>query len=361
MSQKIALISGVTGQDGAYLTRLLLEKGYSVHGIRRRSSTNNCVRIQQLLEQKQATSSFYLHDGDVTDMGSIISILQKTNPDEIYHLAAQSFVQSSFHCPEYTANVDGLGTLRFLEAMRLSKSTAKFYQASTSELYGLVQQVPQTEQTPFYPRSPYGVAKLYAYWIAVNYREAYNMFVSNGILFNHESPLRGEEFVTRKITKTVAEIALGIKQILRLGNLNAQRDWGHAKDYVEAMWRIVQYDMPSDWVIATGKTHSVRSFVTLAFMQIGIKIHFIGEGVDERGFVDSIDEAHFYKMTGRSAQHICRKTPLIEVDSSLFRPSEVQQLVGDASKAHRLLDWRPSVTLDELANEMVVSEIEALT
>ncbi len=335
---KTALITGVTGQDGAYLAELLLAKGYTVHGVKRRSSSFNTGRVDHLYHDPHSGgAAFHLHYGDVTDSTNLIRILQETRPDEIYNLAAQSHVQVSFETPEYTANADAVGTLRLLEAIRilgLEKGT-KFYQASTSELFGNASIVPQTETTPFQPRSPYGAAKLYAYWITVNYREAYRIHASNGILFNHESPFRGETFVTRKITRAVAAIAHGRQDKLFLGNLNAKRDWGHAKDYVEGMWLIVQQNEPDDYVLATGETHSVREFVAKAFEQIGRAIVWKGSGVNETG----VDEA-----TGQT---------LVEVDARYFRPTEVDLLIGDASKARRKLGWRHRVTFDELVEEMV--------
>lgn len=342
-NKKIALITGITGQDGAWLTSFLLKKGYDVHGLKRRSSIFNTARIDGLYEDMHKPDAhFFLHYGDLTDAPNLISLIQKIQPDEIYNLAAQSHVKVSFETPEYTANSDGLGTLRILEAIRilgLEKHT-KFYQASTSELFGKVQAIPQSETTPFYPRSPYAAAKLYAYWITVNYREAYNLFASNGILFNHESELRGETFVTRKITRAAAKIALGLQDKLYLGNLNAKRDWGHAEDYVEAMWKILQYDKPDDFVIATGEFHSVREFVTLAFNEAGINLEWDGSGIDEKG----ID-----LKTGKI---------LVEVDSRYFRPTEVDLLLGDPSKAERLLNWKRRVTFPELVKRMVNYDLE---
>jgi len=340
--KKVALITGITGQDGAYLAELLLEKGYIVHGIKRRSSLFNTDRIDHLYkDQHEDDVRFFLHYGDLTDSTNLIRIIQQVQPDEIYNLAAMSHVQVSFDTPEYTANADGLGTLRILEAIRilgLEKKT-KFYQASTSELYGLVQETPQKETTPFYPRSPYAVAKLYGYWITVNYREAYGIYACNGILFNHESPLRGETFVTRKITRAVARIKLGLQEKIYLGNLRAKRDWGYAKDYVEAMWLLLQQDMPEDFVIATGETHEVREFVELAFAEVGIEIVWQGAGVEEKG----IDKA-----TGNV---------LIEVDPRYFRPTEVDLLLGDASKAKKKLGWQPKITLKEMCSLMVKEDL----
>jgi GDPmannose 4,6-dehydratase len=335
---KTALITGVTGQDGAYLSLLLLKKGYVVHGVKRRSSIFNTARIDNLYEDLHSDNpKFFLHYGDLTDSSNLIRIIQETRPDEIYNLAAQSHVKVSFETPEYTANADGIGTLRMLEALRILglERVTRFYQASTSELYGKVAQTPQSESTPFYPRSPYGAAKLYAYWITVNYREAYGIFASNGILVNHESELRGETFVTRKITRAAARIARGRQDRLWLGNLGAKRDWGHAEDYVEAMWRILQHDSPDDFVIATGETRSVREFAESAFRHVGIGIEWRGAGIDEKG-VDS--------KTGRV---------LVEVDPRYFRPTEVELLLGDPSKAERLLGWKRMVTFDELVRRMV--------
>jgi GDPmannose 4,6-dehydratase len=340
---KTALITGITGQDGAYLADLLLEKGYAVHGVKRRSSSFNSGRIDHLYQDPHERNvQFKLHYGDMTDSTNLIRIVQETQPDEIYNLAAQSHVQVSFETAEYTANADGIGTLRLLEAIRLLglvKKT-KFYQASTSELYGLVQEVPQRETTPFYPRSPYAAAKLYAYWITVNYREAYGMHASNGILFNHESPIRGETFVTRKITRAVAAIKLGLQEKLYLGNLAAKRDWGHARDYVEGMWRMVQQETPDDYVLATGETHAVREFVDLAFAEAGIKIEWNGTGVDEKG----CDAA-----TGKI---------LVEVDPRYFRPTEVELLIGDPKKAKMKLGWTPTTTFHQLVREMVQSDLK---
>ncbi|OSZ82183.1 GDP-mannose 4,6-dehydratase [Chitinophagaceae bacterium IBVUCB1] len=348
---KKALITGVTGQDGAYLSELLLRKGYEVHGIKRRSSLFNTERIDHLYEDPHiANRHFVLHYGDLTDSTNIIRIIQEVQPDEIYNLGAMSHVQVSFATPEYTANVDGTGTLRILEAVRLLNLTekTKIYQASTSELYGLVQEVPQSEKTPFYPRSPYGVAKLYAYWITVNYREAYNIFACNGILFNHESPMRGETFVTRKITRAVAQISLGLQDKLYIGNLNAQRDWGHAKDYVEAMWLMLQQDTPDDFVIATGTTTYVRDFVKMAFAEAGIEIEFKGNGIDEVGIVKSVKDNAILK-TGQV---------VVSVDPKYFRPTEVDLLIGDATKAREKLGWQPKYTLQEMVSEMVAHDIK---
>jgi GDPmannose 4,6-dehydratase len=338
---KTALITGVTGQDGAYLSELLLSKGYIVHGVKRRASLFNTSRIDHLYtDPHEGPTRFFLHHGDLTDSTNLIRLVQETKPDEIYNLAAQSHVQVSFETPEYTANADGIGTLRLLEAIRIldREKTTKFYQASTSELYGLVQAVPQSETTPFYPRSPYAAAKLYAYWITVNYREAYGMHATNGILFNHESPLRGETFVTRKITRAVAAIELGLQKTLYLGNLDAQRDWGHARDYVEGMWRIVQHETPEDWVLATGVTTTVRRFVELAFKEIGRKINWSGTGVNEQGHCESSGDL------------------LVAIDPAYFRPTEVDLLLGDPTKARTLLGWEHTTSMEQLVAEMVASD-----
>ncbi|HWA17679.1 MAG TPA: GDP-mannose 4,6-dehydratase [Devosia sp.] len=342
---RVALITGVTGQDGAYLAQLLLEKGYIVHGVKRRSSSFNTGRIENIYEDPHVTNArFHLHYGDMTDATNLIRIVQETQPDEIYNLAAQSHVQVSFETPEYTANADGIGTLRLLEAIRILglERKTRFYQASTSELYGLVQQVPQSEKTPFYPRSPYAAAKLYAYWIVVNYREAYGIHASNGILFNHESPLRGETFVTRKITRAVAAIKLGRQDRLYLGNLGAERDWGHAREYVRGMWLMLQQDRPDDYVLATGSTTSVRQFVEWAFEDAGIFLEWRGQGVEERGYD---------KADGRC---------LVEVDRRYFRPTEVDQLLGDPRKAAEILGWRSETPVRELVREMVASDLETM-
>jgi GDPmannose 4,6-dehydratase len=345
LAKKTALITGVTGQDGAYLAELLLRKGYDVHGIKRRSSSFNSARIDHLYQDPHEKAvRLFLHYGDMTDATNLIRIVQEVQPDEIYNLAAQSHVQVSFETAEYTANADGVGTLRLLEAIRLLKLTEKtrFYQASTSELYGKVQEVPQSETTPFYPRSPYAAAKLYAYWITVNYREAYGIHASNGILFNHESPIRGETFVTRKITRAAAAISLGLQQKLYLGNLSAERDWGHARDYVEGMWRILQQDQGDDYVLATGVKHSVREFVELAFKEVGIRIEWRRSGIDETGF--DVDKG----------------TVLVEVDPRYFRPTEVELLIGDASKARRILGWKATTSLATMIREMVRSDLETV-
>ncbi len=349
---KTALITGVTGQDGAYLAELLLSKGYKVHGLKRRSSLFNTDRIDHLYQDPHEKNiNFKLHYGDLTDSTNIIRIIQETQPDEIYNLAAMSHVKVSFDTPEYTANADGIGTLRILEAIRILGLTEKtrIYQASTSELYGLVQAVPQSETTPFYPRSPYAVAKLYAYWITVNYREAYNMFACNGILFNHESPLRGETFVTRKITRAAARIALGLQDSLYLGNLDAKRDWGHAKDYVEAMWRILQQDTPEDFVIATGVTTTVRDFVKMSFAEVGIEIAFKGEGVDEKGYVAACNNPDYQIEIGKEV--VC-------VDPNYFRPTEVELLIGDPTKSKTKLGWEPKYDLAALVKDMMESDLE---
>lgn len=342
---KVALITGVTGQDGAYLAELLLSKGYIVHGIKRRSSSFNSARIDHIYQDPHVPGAhFQIHYGDMTDSTNLIRIIQAVQPDEIYNLAAQSHVHVSFETPEYTANADSLGALRLLEAIRilgLGKKT-RFYQASTSELYGKAQEIPQSETTPFYPRSPYGVAKLYAYWITVNYREAYSMHASNGILFNHESPIRGETFVTRKITRAVAAIHLGVQKTLFIGNLDARRDWGHARDYVEGMWRIVQQDTPGDYVLATGEMHSVRELIELAFSKVGKKIAWKGQGIDEVGVDCGSGDT------------------VVKIDSRYFRPTEVDVLLGDPSKAHRVLGWKHKVSFTELVDEMVESDLQAI-
>jgi GDPmannose 4,6-dehydratase len=349
---KKALITGITGQDGAYLAEFLLHKGYEVHGIKRRSSLFNTERIDHLYQdQHEKNVKFKLHYGDLSDSTNIIRIIQEVQPDEIYNLGAMSHVKVSFDSPEYTANVDGLGALRILEAVRLlgMSEKTKIYQASTSELYGLVQEVPQSEQTPFYPRSPYAVAKLYGYWITVNYREAYNMFAANGILFNHESPLRGETFVTRKITRGSARIALGLQDKLYLGNLDAKRDWGHAKDYVEAMWLILQQEKAEDFVIATGITTTVRDFVIMAFQEMGIELEFKGEGENEIGFVKYCNHPDYQIEIGKE---------IIFVDKAYFRPTEVDLLIGDPSKANTKLKWIPKYDLKALVKEMIASDLD---
>ncbi len=349
---KTALITGITGQDGAYLAEFLLKKGYEVHGLKRRSSLFNTDRIDHLYQDPHAEKrNFFLHYGDMTDSSNLIRLVQETQPDEVYNLAAMSHVKVSFDTSEYTANADGIGTLRLLEAIRLLGLTKKtrFYQASTSELYGLVQEVPQSERTPFYPRSPYAVAKLYAYWITVNYREAYDMFACNGILFNHESPIRGETFVTRKITMAVARIALGMQQKLFLGNLTAKRDWGHAKDYVRAMYLMLQQDKPEDFVIATGVTTMVKDFVQLAFAEAGIEVEFNGEGLNEKGIVVSC----------RNSEHlIAPGTVVVQVDPAYFRPTEVDLLLGDPTKANTKLGWQPEHDLASLVKDMIDNDLK---
>ncbi|HMQ87389.1 MAG TPA: GDP-mannose 4,6-dehydratase [Flavilitoribacter sp.] len=359
---KIALITGITGQDGSYLADYLLQKGYTVWGMKRRSSSFNTSRIDALFanDRQEGNPKFHYFYGDLTDASNIIKYIQEIQPDEIYNLAAMSHVKVSFDTPEYTGNADGLGTLRILEAVRILGLTQKtrIYQASTSELYGLVQEVPQTEQTPFYPRSPYGVAKLYGYWITVNYREAYNMFACNGILFNHESPVRGETFVTRKITRAVANISLGFQGVLSLGNLDAKRDWGHAKDYVEAMYLMLQQDRPEDFVIATGRTTAIRDFVRMAFHEVGIMLDFTGKGADEKGIIAGIDRDLFESQTGLEPDHLNIGQELIQVDPFYFRPTEVNLLIGDATKAKTKLGWQPQHTLEEMVSEMVQSDVE---
>ncbi len=348
---KTALITGVTGQDGAYLSELLLKKGYTVHGIKRRSSLFNTDRIDHLYQDPHVDNRhFILHYGDLTDSTNLIRIVQEVQPDEIYNLGAMSHVKVSFDTPEYTANTDGIGTLRILEAVRLLGLTDKtrIYQASTSELYGLVQEIPQTEKTSFYPRSPYGVAKLYAYWITVNYREAYNMFACNGILFNHESPLRGETFVTRKITRGVAQLALGITDKLYIGNLDASRDWGHARDYVDAMWRMLQQPEAEDFVIATGITTTVRDFIKMSFQELGVELEFSGKGPEEKGVVSSCTDEYAFK----------KGQEVVAVDPHYFRPTEVEMLVGDATKAREKLGWEPRHTLKEMISEMVQHDLQ---
>jgi GDPmannose 4,6-dehydratase len=349
---KTALITGITGQDGAYLAEFLLKKGYNVHGIKRRSSLINTDRIDGLFYDTNLTERFHLHHGDLTDSSNLLRIIQQTQPDEIYNLAAQSHVQVSFETPEYTANSDAIGVLRLLEAIRilgLEKKT-KFYQASTSELYGLVQEIPQKETTPFYPRSPYGVAKLYGYWITVNYREAYNLYAVNGILFNHESPLRGETFVTRKITIAAANIALGKQDILLLGNLDAKRDWGHAKDYIEGMWLMLQQEKPEDYVLATGITTTVRDFVKMSFAEAGIELEFKGEGIDEKAFITKCSNSDYQLPVGKQ---------VVGIHPRYFRPAEVDLLIGDATKANTKLGWKPRYNLAALIKEMMTEELAA--
>ena len=351
---KKAFITGVTGQDGAYLSEFLLNKGYIVHGLKRRASSFNTDRIDHLYQDSHLDQkNFILHYGDMTDSTNLIRLIQEIQPDEIYNLAAMSHVGVSFEMPEYTANADGLGTLRLLEAIRFLKleNKVRIYQASTSELFGKVQEVPQTESTPFYPRSPYGVAKLYAYWITINYREAYNIFACNGILFNHESPIRGETFVTRKITRAVSKIALGMQEKLYLGNLDAKRDWGHAKDYVRMMWMILQADSPEDWVIATGKTNTVRDFVKMSFKEVGVELEFKGKGKEESGVVVSCSNSKYKLPLGKE---------VVSIDSKYFRPTEVDLLLGDASKAFNKLGWKPEYNLEELIKEMMESDLKLM-
>jgi GDPmannose 4,6-dehydratase len=349
--EKVALITGITGQDGAYLAEYLLNKGYIVHGIKRRSSLINTARIDHLYKDPLLEkTNLYLHHGDLTDSSNLIRIIQETQPDEIYNLGAMSHVHVSFETAEYSGNVDGLGTLRLLEAIRLLRliDKTKVYQASTSELYGKVKEVPQNENTPFYPRSPYAVAKLYAYWVTVNYREAYNIFASNGILFNHESPIRGETFVTRKISRAVASIALGLQNKLFLGNLSAKRDWGHAKDFVDAMWRILQLDKPEDFVIATGVTTEVREFVRMAFEEVGVELEFQGSGIDEKGIVTKSKNPEYSIKEGQE---------VVAIDPYYFRPTEVDILQGDPTKAKKLLGWESKYTVKDIVKEMVASDI----
>jgi GDPmannose 4,6-dehydratase len=375
MKPKVALITGVTGQDGAYLSEFLLKKGYQVHGIKRRSSLFNTERIDHLYQDPHsANRNFFLHYGDLTDSMNITRIIQEVQPDEIYNLAAMSHVQVSFETPEYTANADGIGTLRILEAVRLLGLTGKtrIYQASTSELYGMVQQVPQSETTPFYPRSPYAVAKLYGYWITVNYREAYKMHASNGILFNHESPIRGETFVTRKVTRALCRIALGMQDKFYMGNLDSRRDWGHAKDYIKAMWLILQQETADDYVIATGITTKIRDFISLAASEIGLELSFEGEGVNEKGFLTAVDEKVFAEKVGEqylaslkmrlspSQLHPFSCSQIIGVDPSYFRPTEVDLLIGDPKKAKTKLGWNPEFDLNGLVKDMMQSDIKLM-
>lgn len=347
---KTALITGITGQDGSYLAELLLSKGYNVHGIRRRTSLINTERIDPLFYNKELSGRFHQHYGDLTESSSIIRIIHETQPDEIYNLGAQSHVQVSFETPEYTGNSDGIGVLRALEAIRMlgMEKKTRFYQASTSEMYGLVQEIPQTEKTPFYPRSPYGVAKLYGHWITINYREAYGMYATNGILFNHESPRRGESFVTRKITIAVAQIVLGAIDTLYLGNMDAKRDWGHAKDYVEGMWLMLQQDKPDDYVLATGITTTVRDFVRMAFENVGIEIEFKGKEIDEKAFVVKCNDPRFQLPVGKQ---------VVGINPRYFRPAEVDLLIGDSTKARNALGWKPKYDLPMLVKEMMESEL----
>jgi GDPmannose 4,6-dehydratase len=360
MSNKVALITGITGQDGAYLTELLLGKGYTVHGIKRRSSLFNTDRIDHLYQDPHVDNAkLILHYGDLTDSMNLTRIIQEVQPDEIYNLAAMSHVQVSFEMPEYTANADGIGTLRILEAVRLLGLTkkTKIYQASTSELYGLVQAVPQSETTPFYPRSPYAVAKMYAYWITVNYREAYGMFASNGILFNHESPLRGETFVTRKITRAAAKIVLGLQDCLYMGNIDAQRDWGHAKDYVEAMYLILQQEISEDFVIATGVTTRVREFIRKTFAFLGVEVTFTGTEENEVGTIASINAARLAELGIEAGEHLKPGTTILKIDPRYYRPTEVELLIGDPTKSNEKLGWKPKHTLDTLIEDMATSDL----
>ncbi|GHV08139.1 GDP-mannose 4,6-dehydratase [Bacteroidia bacterium] len=363
---KVALITGITGQDGAYLSEFLIKKGYTVHGIKRRSSLFNTERIDHLYQDPHLENrNLILHYGDMTDSLNITRIIGDTQPDEIYNLAAQSHVKVSFDTPEYTANVDGLGTLRVLEAVRLLNlaSKTRIYQASTSELYGLVQEIPQKETTPFYPRSPYAVAKMYAYWITVNYREAYNLFACNGILFNHESPFRGETFVTRKVTRAVARIALGIQNDIYMGNLSSKRDWGHAKDYIKAMYLILQQDAPDDYVISTGVTTTIRDFIEKSFMEIGVQIAFTGEGVNEKGTIVDVNAAEFVNKIGENyLENIQKKIgkAVVKVDPIHFRPTEVELLIGDSTKARTKLGWEPQYNLDTLIEDMIRSDVKGM-
>ena len=351
---KVALITGVTGQDGSYLAEFLLDKGYEVHGIKRRASSFNTERIDHIYQDPHGSNpNFHLHYGDLTDSSNLTRILKEVQPDEVYNLAAMSHVAVSFESPEYTADVDAIGTLRLLEAIRFLglENKTRFYQASTSELYGLVQEIPQKESTPFYPRSPYAVAKLYAYWITVNYRESYGIYACNGILFNHESPRRGETFVTRKITRGLAKIAQGLESCLYLGNMDSLRDWGHAKDYVRMQWLMLQQEQPEDFVIATGVQYSVRQFVEMAAAQLGIKMSFVGKGIEEKGIVDSVE--------GQDAPGVKPGDVIVAVDPRYFRPAEVDTLLGDPSKANLKLGWRPEITLAEMISEMVAKDLEA--
>ena len=361
--KKVALITGITGQDGSYLAEFLLEKGYIVHGVKRRASLFNTDRIDHLYQDiHEKDVNMYLHFGDMTDSMNLTRIIQETQPDEIYNLAAMSHVHVSFETPEYVANADGIGTLRILEAVKLLGLTekTKIYQASTSELYGKVQETPQSETTPFYPRSPYAVAKMYAYWITVNYREAYGMFACNGILFNHESPVRGETFVTRKITRAASKIALCLQEKLYLGNLDAKRDWGHAKDYVRMMWMILQHETPEDWVIATGQTTTVRDFVKISFAYCGIKLRFEGTGIDEKGIIDFIDEEKFRQEVGVDAKLPIVDSIVVSVDPRYFRPTEVDLLLGDPTKAEQKLGWKREFDLQDLVNDMMNSDLKLM-
>jgi GDPmannose 4,6-dehydratase len=358
---KRALITGITGQDGAYLAEFLLEKGYEVHGIKRRSSLFNTDRIDHLYQDPhQSDRRFVLHYGDMSDSTNLIRVVQEVQPDEIYNLAAQSHVQVSFELPEYTANVDGLGALRLLEAIRMLglERKTRFYQASTSELFGQVQEIPQNEKTPFYPRSPYACAKLYAYWITINYREAYNMYACNGILFNHESPRRGETFVTRKITRSIARIALGLAGCLYLGNLNALRDWGHARDYVEMQWLMLQQDQPEDFVIATGRQYSVRDFINAAAAELGLTLTWQGKGLDETGSISDIDKAKFALALKSDTQALHTGQTIVRVDKRYFRPTEVETLLGDPTKAQTRLGWKPATSFADMVAEMMREDLD---
>ncbi|MDA3780175.1 MAG: GDP-mannose 4,6-dehydratase [Bacteroidales bacterium] len=365
---KIALITGITGQDGAYLAEFLLKKGYIVHGLKRRSSLFNTDRIDHLYQDPHVDNrNLFLHYGDLTDSMNLTRIIQEVQPDEIYNLAAMSHVAVSFEMPEYVANADGTGTLRILEAVRLLGLIEKtrIYQASTSELYGMVQEVPQSERTPFYPRSPYAVAKMYAYWITVNYREAYKMHASNGILFNHESPIRGETFVTRKVTRAMSRIALGMQEKVFMGNLDSKRDWGHAKDYIEAQYLILQQDEPDDYVIATGVTTSIRDFIRMSAEEVGIELVFEGKGVDEKGFLASVDESKFIKTVGESfieniKTRVANKEQVVGVDSAYFRPTEVDLLIGDPTKSQTKLGWKPKYDLPMLVEDMMQSDVKLM-
>jgi len=353
MKKQVALITGITGQDGSYLAEFLLEKGYEVHGIKRRASLFNTERVDHIYQDPHTTDAkFHLHYGDLTDSSNLTRILKETQPDEVYNLGAMSHVAVSFESPEYTADVDAIGALRLLEAIRFlgMEKTTRFYQASTSELYGLVQEIPQKETTPFYPRSPYAVAKLYAYWITVNYREAYGMYACNGILFNHESPRRGETFVTRKITRGLANIAMGLEQCLYMGNMDSLRDWGHAKDYVRMQWMMLQQEQPEDFVIATGVQYSVRQFIEMSARELGITLRWEGSGVDEKGYVEAIN--------GDKAPHVKVGQTIVSIDPRYFRPAEVETLLGDPSKAKQRLGWEPQITLQEMVKEMVAADLE---
>ena len=352
--KKIALITGITGQDGAYLAEFLLKKKYIVHGLKRRTSLINTHRVDHLYQDPHINNrNFIMHYGDMVDSTNLIRLIKKINPDEIYNLAAMSHVHVSFDLPEYVANADGIGTLRLLEAIRIlgKEKKIKIYQASTSELYGKVQKIPQNENTPFYPRSPYAVAKLYSYWITINYREAYNMFASNGILFNHESPIRGETFVTRKITMAVSRIALGLQDKLFLGNLDAKRDWGHAKDYVEAMWLILQQEKPEDWVISSGKSRSVREFLLMSFSYLGIEIEFKGKGIKEKGYIKKCNNINFQIKVGKE---------ILNIDKNYYRPTEVDHLLGDSSKANKKLNWKPKISFKNMVYQMMENDLKLI-